>query len=258
MLQEDSLCFPSYGTAVHLYLRRWTAHRVVLILVSKKGRTQGFDYWGSATVTGTLLQVQNEARRELAELVRWIYSKGWAPGTGGNFGLVVSEDPLRLLITPSGQDKGSIAPEDLLLVDSGGRNADDDRKPSAETLLHLAIIEQRKPRLIVHIHTVWNTLISLAQGSECRITGLEMLKGLTGVATHEHEEIIPILENSQNMPKLAARMTDALRRYPTAHGVLLRGHGLYTWGYNVEEARRHLEIFEFLFEVTVRAKTVGH
>lgn len=202
--------------------------------------------------------MQDEARSELADLVRWIHSKGWAPGTGGNFGLVVSEDPIRLLITPSGQDKGTIAPEDLLLVDGLGRNVHDDRKPSAETLLHLAIIEQRKPRFIVHIHTIWNTLASQTAGDVYRIRGLEMLKGLTGVTSHEHEEVIPILDNSQDMQELSARLTEALRRYPAAHGVLLRGHGLYTWGYNVEEARRHLEIFEFLFEVTARARSVGH
>ncbi len=221
-----------------------------------------WSYWQTGarfkSRAGTLLRVQDEARRELADLVRWIHSKGWAPGTGGNFGLVVSEDPIRLLITPSGQDKGSIAPEDLLLVDSDGRNADDDRKPSAETLLHLAIIEQRKPRFIVHVHTVWNTLASQTADAVYRIQGLEMLKGLTGVTSHEHEEVIPILDNSQHMPELADRLTGALRRHPAAHGVLLRGHGLYTWGYNVEEARRHLEIFEFLFEVTGRAKSVGN
>lgn len=213
---------------------------------------------GSNAVTGTLDGVQNEARNELAELVRWVHSKGWAPGTGGNFGWVVSEDPLRFLITPSGKDKGSIAPEELLLVDERGQNVENDAKPSAETLLHLAIIERRKPRVIVHVHSVWNTLASLTPGGEYRISGLEMLKGLAGVTTHEHEELVPILENSQDMLELSARMTEALLVFPAAHGVLLKGHGLYAWGYNVEEARRHLEIFEFLFEVTVRARSVGH
>ena len=45
-------------------------------------------------------------------------------------------------------------------------------------------------------------------------------------------------------------MNDA--QQPLTHGYLIRRHGLYTWWKNVEEARRHIEIFEFLFEVVGR------
>ncbi|HSQ21036.1 MAG TPA: class II aldolase/adducin family protein, partial [Blastocatellia bacterium] len=40
-----------------------------------------------------------------------------------------------------------------------------------------------------------------------------------------------------------------------AHGFLLRRHGLYTWGNDITEAKRHVEIFEFLLEV--RGRTHG-
>ena len=40
--------------------------------------------------------------------------------------------------------------------------------------------------------------------------------------------------------------------FPDAHGVLLRRHGLYTWGESIAGARRHLEALEFLFEVEAR------
>jgi methylthioribulose-1-phosphate dehydratase len=80
-----------------------------------------------------------------------------------------------------------------------------------------------------------------------------MLKGLEGVHTHEHTERLPILENSQNMRELAARIADLLANQPDIHGLLLRRHGLYTWGGNLGEARRHVEILEFLTEVLVRS-----
>ena len=41
---------------------------------------------------------------------------------------------------------------------------------------------------------------------------------------------------------------------PPCHGFLLSGHGLYTWGRDLAEARRHIEIFEFLFECVARAR----
>jgi methylthioribulose-1-phosphate dehydratase len=75
-----------------------------------------------------------------------------------------------------------------------------------------------------------------------------MLKGLEGVKTHEHREWVPILENSQEMTSLAAKTRQMLEENPNIHGFLIRRHGLYTWGKDLQEAARHVEIFEFLLE----------
>jgi methylthioribulose-1-phosphate dehydratase len=84
------------------------------------------------------------------------------------------------------------------------------------------------------------------------IEGYEMLKGLAGVASHEHREVVPILENDQDIPRLAVRVGETLDRHPDAHAFLLRRHGLYTWGETLADAERHVEILEFLFEVVGR------
>ena len=75
-----------------------------------------------------------------------------------------------------------------------------------------------------------------------------MLKGLTGVSSHEHREWIPIVDNDQDMPRLAQRVGAMLEQRPDAHAFLLRRHGLYTWGDTLADAERHVEILEFLFE----------
>ena len=80
-----------------------------------------------------------------------------------------------------------------------------------------------------------------------------MLKGLTAVKTHKHREWQPMLENSQDMVELADRVTSTLRETPGIHGFLLQEHGLYTWGESLAEAKRHVEILEFLMEVLVRS-----
>ncbi len=80
-----------------------------------------------------------------------------------------------------------------------------------------------------------------------------MLKGLAGVRTHQHREWLPILENSQDMVELADRVSRTLQQSPGIHGFLLKEHGLYTWGVSLEEAKRHVEILEFLMEVLVRS-----
>ena len=104
------------------------------------------------------------------------------------------------------------------------------------------------------LSSFWSTLLTdLQDGSDgLEITGYEMLKGPRNVSTHEHSEWIPILENSQNYPDLALRVTELLQARPGIHAVLMRRHGVYTWG---EEALRHIEILEFLFEVIGRTQT---
>jgi methylthioribulose-1-phosphate dehydratase len=65
---------------------------------------------------------------------------------------------------------------------------------------------------------------------------------------------VPVLENSQDYEALARELRATLERRPEAHGILLRRHGLYTWGRDVAEARRHVEVLEFLFEVAGRVE----
>lgn len=196
-------------------------------------------------------------RAELADLVREIHSRGWAPGTGGNFSKLISRDPFKLLITSSGFDKGQVDVSLLLEVDHEARPIDGKLKPSAETLLHVVIIGLTDAEVVLHTHTTWNTLASLSPEKEFEMHGLEMLKGLRGVETHEHRELIPILDNSQDMQVLAGQIRSLLQGNPALHGILLRGHGLYTWGRDISEARRHLEVLEFLFEVSVRKQSLG-
>ena len=79
-----------------------------------------------------------------------------------------------------------------------------------------------------------------------------MLKGLDGVDTHEAEVFVPVVENSQDMHALSTRVVELLAEWPSANGFLIGGHGLYTWSRTIEDARRHVEIFEFLFECVGR------
>jgi methylthioribulose-1-phosphate dehydratase len=177
---------------------------------------------------------------------------GVGPSTSGNFSVRVDG---RILITASGLDKGTLTPTGLLEVDANGRVLSGDGKPSAETGFHLVLYSARhNAGAILHVHTVWNTLISARYASfgHVPLKGYELLKGLSGVTTHAHLERVPIIENSQNYTDLAAQLAATLEANPQAHGVLLSRHGLYTWGQSVAEARRHLEALEFLFQVEER------
>jgi methylthioribulose-1-phosphate dehydratase len=180
--------------------------------------------------------------------------RGWVPATAGNFSFRDAETG-RIFITASGLDKGAITPADLLEIDLECRVLAGAGKPSAETSLHGVIYRDRSDTgAIFHVHSIWNTLLSdrYATAGAVPIENYELLKALSGVATHEHRELVPILENSQEYAGLALELAAALGNFPVAHGVLLRRHGLYTWGESIAGARRHLEALEFLFEVESR------
>ena len=200
------------------------------------------------------------AARDLVELSHNFYTRGWVLGTSGNFSTVLSRDPLQLAITPSGVDKGELTADQILLIDERGQVVSNHpAKPSDETPLHLMIAINRPAGAVLHTHSVWSTSLSKLHAADggLVIEGYEMSKGLAGVRTHDHEEWLPIVDNSQDMKALAEEMNAKLAQLPKAHGFLLRGHGLYTWGQDLREAKRHVEILEFLMEAVGRTRIMN-
>ena len=192
---------------------------------------------------------------ELAELGKRFYARGWVLGTSGNFSAVTSRDPLRLAITSTGLDKGALTAAQFLEIDGATKVVKGEGRPSAESLLHLAVVRCANAGAVLHTHSVWSTVLSSTYASRggIAIEGYEMLKGLEGVRTHQHREWLPILENSQDMVALAQKVSTTVRDFPGIHGFVLKEHGLYTWGADLREAKRHVEILEFLMEVLVRS-----
>jgi methylthioribulose-1-phosphate dehydratase len=193
---------------------------------------------------------------QLVAIAKSLHARGWLLGTSGNLSAVVTREPLTLVITPSGVDKGELKPEQILLIDEHAQPLNNKTaKPSDESPLHIMIAKERGAGAIVHTHSVWNTILSDSGRNHdgLEIEDYEMLKGLAGVRTHMHRELLPIIDNSQNMSELANKITDVLAKHKNTHGFLLRRHGLYTWGQDLNEAKRHVEILEFLLETLGRS-----
>ena len=81
-----------------------------------------------------------------------------------------------------------------------------------------------------------------------------MLKGLEGIATHEVRKDVEVFANDQDIARLASKVRPRIHdtSRPLTHGFLIERHGMYTWGRDIAAARRHVEIYEFLFEVLAR------
>ncbi len=182
----------------------------------------------------------------LAEAGRLFHSRGWVPATAGNFSFRV--DAKTAAVTVSGRHKGELAPDDLMRVDLQGRSRDKGRKSSAETLLHCQIY-RRFPDAgaVFHIHSPASTVLS-RRCDNLRLEGYELLKILEGIETHETAVDVPVFENDQDIARLATVVEAHMNTGRARHAYLIRGHGLYTWGRTVAQARYRVEALEFLFE----------
>jgi methylthioribulose-1-phosphate dehydratase len=187
-------------------------------------------------------------RDALIEAGAFFHERGWAPATGGNYS---ARTDTGLILTASGTHKGHLRAEDLIATDADGMPINDTRKTSAETALHVALYAM-DPAIgsVLHTHSPQATVLSLhhAQAGVLGLQGYEMLKAFAGITTHATRLQLPILANDQNIERLAARAIPAIQVTDAcAPGLLIAGHGLYAWGRDVAEARRHIEAFEFLF-----------
>ena len=184
-----------------------------------------------------------------------LYAQGMVPATSGNFSALLSDGSLA--ITVSGRHKGKLTEQDIMRVDAHGQSLDG-QKPSAETLLHTHIY-QRYPdaRVVLHPHSVNATVLSRLCGEWLELQDYEILKAFPTISTHECRVRIPVLDNDQDISRQSARVDAVLDQVDDVPGYLIRGHGFYTWGSNMEDALRHVEAFEFLFECELRLRELG-
>ncbi len=185
----------------------------------------------------------------LIEAGRFFFSRGWVPATSSNFSARL--DDREALLTLSGRHKGALGEDDFLRVAiADGQSLEVGRRPSAETGLH-TLMYRHRPEIgaVLHTHSVHGTVLSrLAPAEGLFLDDYELHKAFEGIATHETRLHVPVFDNDQDIARLAAQVARWLEATPGAVGYLIRGHGLYTWGRTIEDARRHVEAFEFLFE----------
>lgn len=183
---------------------------------------------------------------EIVANTRELAALGWTPATSSNFSMRL--DDRHAAITVSGRDKGRLREDDIMVVDFDGQPVGSTHRPSAETLLHTQLYRRcQEIGCVLHTHSLNQTIASRLYGpiGNVRFEDYELIKAFRGQDTHETEFDLPVLPNSQHMPTLAAQV-DVLLDAGSLWGYLIDGHGLYAWGKDMSEARRHLDAFEFL------------
>jgi methylthioribulose-1-phosphate dehydratase len=129
------------------------------------------------------------------------------------------------------------------------------RRPSAETLLHVQVYRHfPEVRVVLHPHSVNATLLSRLHSRHVLLQDYELLKAFPGVDTHACEVVVPNFANDQDIGRLAEEVAAYMESNAPVYGYLIAGHGFYTWGETVDDALRHVEAFEFLFECELRLR----
>jgi methylthioribulose-1-phosphate dehydratase len=182
----------------------------------------------------------------LIENVHELAQRGWTPATSSNFSLRL--DDRYAAITVSGRDKAKLVEDDIMVVDMNGKPVATGHRPSAETLLHTQLYA-RFPDVgcVLHTHSQTQTVASrlYAGSGHVRFEDYELIKAFRGQSTHETVMEVPVIPNNQHIPNIAAQV-DVLLDGGPLWGYLIEGHGMYAWGSDMAEARRHLDAFEFL------------
>lgn len=187
---------------------------------------------------------------QMVKTIHFLHAKGWAPATSSNYSFKIEEDN-DFYVSESGIDKGDFAINHFLKVSATGIPIADVRKPSAETALHSAIYGLfPHVRCVLHTHTVLNTILSqyFANNGYIQLENYEILKGFEDIKTHEVSVKLPIFENTQHIPVLAAQVCKYAKQNLDMKAFLIAGHGMYTWGSTIADTKRHVEVIEFLLE----------
>lgn len=188
-----------------------------------------------------------ECAREIAQIGTQLAAFGWTPATSSNFSMRL--DANHAAITVSGRDKGALEPEDVMVIDMEGRAIGTTARPSAETALHTQIYHRfPDAHAVLHTHSRNQTVASrlFAEAGAIELAGYELLKAFSGHTSHDTALHVPVFPNTQDMPELVARVDAWLDSGKPLHAYLIDGHGIYTWGRDMAETRRHLEALEFM------------
>lgn len=193
------------------------------------------------------------AAEAIVQAGRRLDARGWVPATAGN--LSQRLDGGRIAITRSGVHKGYLSEADVIVVGLDGAPEDPARRPSAETLLHCQIYE-RFPGVgaVLHGHSVPLTVLSM-QAESLRVQGYEVQKVFEGQTSHEGSLELPIVDNDQDIARLArtvAPLLDGMRL-----GYAIRGHGTYVWGPDMQTALARFEGLEFLLSCELERRKLS-
>jgi methylthioribulose-1-phosphate dehydratase len=204
------------------------------------------------------ITTEADARSAICELGRRFYDLGWVSGTGGGISLRVGD---RVIMAPSGVQKELLAPDDMFVLDLDGQVTEGPhpkrglRVSECRPLFMLAYT-LRDAGAVIHSHSQNALMATLIVDEALEVSRLEMMKGIRGVS-YDDTLVVPVIENTAHERDLASALEAAMRAHPNTYAVLVRRHGVYVWGQDWREAKRHAECYDYLFGAAVEMRRLG-
>ena len=188
---------------------------------------------------------ESESRRQIVEIGRLAYQKGWVAANDGNISVRLGED--RILATPTGISKGMMSPEDLIICNLEGLKVEGEREVTSEMMMHTTIYQMRPDvRAIVHAHPPTATGFAVA-GRPLNLALLpEVIVGLG---------CIPLCDYGlPGTPELSETLKPFI---PSHDALLMANHGAVCYADDLMKAFFRMETVEHFAKITFVAELVG-
>jgi len=180
--------------------------------------------------------------------------------TWGNASAIDRESGL-FVIKPSGVDYEVMKASDMVVVDLEGNVVEGELKPSSDTPTH-AVLYQHYPEIggIVHTHSTWATIWAQA-GLDVPAMGTTHADTFYGsvpcarfLTQEEIDRNYEVETGKVIIETFEERGLDIL----AIPGVLLQGHGPFTWGKDVKSAVMHSVVLEEVSKMNFFTRELNH
>lgn len=191
------------------------------------------------TISHGALKSEEEHRRNICTVGRWLHAQSFVAATDGNISLRL--DSQRVLTSPTGISKGIMEPEDLVITDYAGSRLQGSRNPSSELAMHLLIYRLRpEVNAVCHAHPVTATGYAAA--------GLPLNKALLSEAVIGLGSV-PL---AQYGTPGTSELTDSIEPFVQSHdAILMANHGVVTCGADLLTAYYRMETVEHFARVAL-------
>lgn len=186
-----------------------------------------------------------QARKEICEIGRRLYAKGFAAANDGN--ITVRIGPDRVVCTPTGVSKGFLRPDDLCIIDLEGNQISGSKRRTSEALLHLTIYKAREDvGGVLHCHPPHATAFAMVHETipKCVLPEVEVFLGEVPIARYE-------------TPGTQSFADTVLPYVHSANTLLLANHGSVAWSKEVMTAYFNTEIIDAYCRMLILARQLG-
>jgi L-fuculose-phosphate aldolase len=191
------------------------------------------------------MKSEREHRQDIVEVCRRMYGRGFVSGSDGNVSVRLGTN--RVLSTPSGMNKGFIAPRDLIVTDMAGKKLQGDRRPTTELFMHIeAYVRREDVSAVIHAHPPYTVAFSIAGQKlpQCVMPEIVMMFGSIPTAAYA----TPCTEEG---PKVISNLIG------DCDALIIERHGTLTVADNVFTAYDKLEKIEHSAQVSAAARRLG-